>query len=298
MGKVGLILEGGGQRGIYTAGILDYLMDAGIRIGYVIGVSAGAACATAYLSGQKGRNYNVFISSAGKRKYLSLLNYFTQGSVFGLKYVFDELPNKTIPLDYESADRAGMEFWVVSTDCRTGRPHYKKVDNLKNCMRYLMASSAIPLVSRMYRLDGELLLDGGASDSIPIKKSISDGNDKNIVVLTKNAGYRLKEPSWTSRFLANLLYHKHPAFRDVLLERHRDYNASLDLTLRLEREGKALVLRPSKPLAVGKFEKNRETLIGLYQNGYEDAKEIAPRIMNFLKDASNAQIPGTKNMVK
>ena len=290
MSKVGLILEGGGQRGIYTAGVLDYLIDSGIRIGYVIGVSAGAACATAYLSGQKGRNYNVFISSAGKRRYLGLLNYFSQGSVFGLKYVFDELPNKTLPLDYESADRSGMDFWVVVTDCKTGRPYYKKVDNLKNSMPYLMASSAIPMVSKIFRLDGELFLDGGASDSIPIQKSILDGNDKHIVILTKNAGYRLKEPSSGGRFFTKLLYRKYPALIGSLLQRHKDYNDSLYLTLQLESEGKALVLRPSKPLTVGKFEKNKENLIALYQNGYDDAREMAPRIQDFLKGASNVRI--------
>lgn len=290
MNNIGLVLEGGGQRGIYTAGVLDVLLHFRLRVGYVIGVSAGAACATAYLSGQKGRNYNVFIGSAGKKKYLSLRNYFTQGSLFGLKYVFDELPNGSLPLDYAAADRSGIDFTVVMTDCKTGRPAYQKIAGLKSGMEYLMASSAIPLVSRMFRLKGEPYLDGGVSDSIPIEKSIRDGNGKNIVVLTKNKGYRLKEPSAASRVLIRFFYHKYPKLKEALLRRHEVYNKSLSLVEKLESEGKALVLRPSRPIAVGKFEKNREKLINLYNNGVEDARAMADEILSFAGGACNVCI--------
>lgn len=287
MGKTGLVLEGGGQRGIYTAGVLDYLLEAGIRVGYVIGVSAGAACATAYLSGQKGRNYNVFIGSAGKKRYLSAGNYFSQGSVFGLKYVFDELPNGALPLDFEAADRSGIEFTVVATDCRTGLPFYKKIDRMREGMEYLMASSAVPLVSRIFRLHGEKLLDGGASDSIPVEKSIADGNEKNIIVLTKSEGYSLREPTRASRLLTSLMYGRYPAFKASLLTRHESYNKSLALVERLEREGKALLLRPSRPMPVGKFEKDRDRLIALYDTGYEDARSRDAEIRNFIAGAGN-----------
>ncbi len=285
MSKVGLVLEGGGQKGVYTAGVLDCLMDAGIRIGYVIGVSAGAACATAYLSGQRGRNYNVYISSAGKRVYLSLLNYFTQGSVFGVKYVYDTLPNGQIPLDFETADASGIEYWVVATDCRTGKPFYKKVENLKSSLRYLMASSAIPLVSRMFRVEGNLLLDGCASDSIPIEKSIADGNDKNIIVLTKNSGYQMAPPSSVSRFLTNITYAGYQQLKEAVLCRHASYNACMERVAELEEQGRAIVLRPSKPLQVGRFEKDKDKLIDLYHNGYQDAERILPQIKTFILGA-------------
>ncbi len=290
MNNIGLVLEGGGQRGIYTAGVLDALLDLGLRIGYVIGVSAGAACATAYLSGQKGRNYNVFIGSAGKKKYLSLRNYFTQGSVFGLRYVFDELPNGPLPLDYTAADHSGIRFTVVMTDCKTGRPVYQKIDSLRDGMEYLMASSAIPLVSRMFRHGGEIYLDGGASDSIPIEKSIRDGNDRNIIVLTKNAGYRLKETSAMSRAFIRLLYHKYPKLKESLLKRHETYNQSLLLVEKLESEGKALVLRPSRPISVSRYGKSRESLIDLYNNGLEDAYAMADEILFFTGGAENVRI--------
>ncbi len=292
MSKIGLVLEGGGQRGIYTAGVLDALLEAGVRIGYVVGVSAGAACATAYLSSQKGRNYKVFIGSAGKKRYLGLKNYFTQGSVFGLKYVFDELPNGALPLDYEAADRSGIEFWVVATDCRTGRPYYKKIKRMRDGMKYLMASSAIPLVSRIFRHEGEKLLDGGASDSIPIQKSISDGNDKNIVVLTKSAGYSLKPPSPSSRFFTRLLYGRYPGLKEGLLTRYVTYNESLAQTERLAREGRALVLRPTRPIEMGKFEKDTDKLIALYENGLSDARSRMKEIMEFVSDGQNVRIEG------
>ncbi|MEI6101763.1 MAG: patatin family protein [Eubacteriales bacterium] len=290
MSKVGLVLEGGGQKGIYTAGVLDCLLDAGIHIGYVIGVSAGAACATAYISGQRGRNYTVYISSAGKRKYLSLMNYFSQGSVFGVKYVYDTLPNGTIPLDYNAADSSGIEYWVVATDCRTGLPFYKRIVNLRNNMRYLMASSAIPLVSRIFKVEGNLLLDGCASDSIPIEKSIADGNDKNIVILTKNKEYRLAEPTPSNRMLTKIAYGRYPGLMNSVLNRHNCYNACLDRLQELETQGKALLVRPTKPFAVSQFEKNKENLISLYNNGYEDATNCLPNIIDFIKDASNAEI--------
>lgn len=290
MSRVGLVLEGGGQKGIYTAGVLDCLLDAGIRIGYVIGVSAGAACATAYLSGQRGRNYNVYISSAGKRVYLSPLNYFTQGSVFGVKYVYDTLPNGELPLDFEAADASGIEYWVVATDCRTGKPFYKKVENLKSSLRYLMASSAIPLVSRIFRVEGNLLLDGCASDSIPIEKSIADGNDKNIIVLTKNRGYRLKAPSSASSLLTKITYARYPELKDSILGRHTSYNACLQQIETLEREGRVLVLQPTKPIQVSRYEKDKGKLISLYNNGYEDAQNSLSQIKGFIQGAEGVQI--------
>lgn len=290
MSKVGLVLEGGGQKGIYTAGVLDCLLDAGIRIGYVIGVSAGAACATAYLSGQRGRNYNVYISSAGKRNYLSFFNYFTQGSVFGVKYVYDTLPNGAIPLDFEAADASGIEYWVVATDCRTGKPFYKKIENLKCSLRYLMASSAIPLVSRIFRVDGNLLLDGCASDSIPIDKSIADGNDKNIVVLTKNRGYQLKAPSAATRLLTSITYAGYPHLRQSVLDRHKSYNACIKRIEELEEQGRALVLGPTKPVRVSRYEKEKSELISLYNNGYDDAKERLSEIKAFVRGAEGVQV--------
>lgn len=290
MEKVGLVLEGGGMRGSYTAGVLDAFLNMGIHLKDIIGVSAGAANAISYISGQYGRNKEIYRRFAPDNKYLSLKNLFKTGSVFGMHYVFYEVTRNLLPFNYQAFNASDKKLTIVATNVRDGKPFYRVIGNLDddNEMKYLCASAAIPMASTIVRVDGHKLMDGGASNSIPIEYSVSKGNTKNVVVVTRNRGYRANKS-----VLSNFAFIRYPRYRNfahTVANRFDYYNKSLDILEQLESSGEAIVLYPSRPIKAVRFEKNPDVLLETYQNGYEDAIAIQDILYSFLKGSANVDI--------
>ena len=283
MNKVGLVLEGGGMRGVYTAGVLDYLMKKSIEIPYIIGVSAGACHGSGYVSKQIGRGKKITIDYIDDKRYLSIKNYLKEKSVFGMNFIFNEIPKKLEPYDLKAFDNFKGCFKVVTTDCNTGTAFYIDCKNTSNVFDALRASSSLPLFSPIVKYEGKDLMDGAVIDSIPAKKALEDGCEKLIIVLTRNEGFKMK-PLIKIKPLIKLKYRKYPKYIKSILTRYIRYNQTLKLIEELEVQGKAFVIRPSKTLEVGRFEKNKKRLETLYIQGYEDTKRILNKLEQFLKD--------------
>ena len=280
MKNVGLVLEGGGMRGLYTCGVLECFMENDLYFNYVIGVSAGACNAASYISRQLGRNEKVIIGFIKDWRYMSVRNLILSKSYFGMDFIFDEIPNKHVPFDFETFYKSPGVFLVGTTDCQSGKPMYLNKDDLGEQFQALRASASLPMLSPIVNYKGFELLDGGISDSIPIKKSITDGNTKNIIVLTRNKGYR-KNPGKFNALL-KLKYKNYPLLIETMLDRYKNYNKTLDYIERLENENKALVIRPSKELEVGRLERDPKKLYELLHSGYDDAANSYEKIMGFI----------------
>jgi predicted patatin/cPLA2 family phospholipase len=278
--NIGLVLEGGGMRGLYTCGVLECFMKNNLYFKYVIGVSAGACNAVSYISKQPGRNEKVIINYVKDWRYMSLRNLIKSKSYFGMDFIFDEIPNKHVSFDYEAFRNSPCNFLVGATDCETGKPIYLKKGEIGEKFQALRASASLPMLSPIVNYKGYKLLDGGISDSIPITKSIQDGNSKNIIVLTRNKGYRKKPGKFTG--LIKFAYKKYPHLIETMLNRYNVYNQTLDYIEQLEKAGKALIIRPSKALDVGRLEKDPKKLYSLLQNGYVDTETTYNKILNFV----------------
>ena len=276
----GLVLEGGGMRGLYTCGVLEFFMEKDLDFKYIIGVSAGACNAASYISKQKGRNIQVNIGFLDDWRYMSLRNFLHEKSFFGMDFIFNEIPNKLVPFDYETFRNSPCEFLVGATDCRTGKTVYFNKNDLGEGLDALRASSSLPFLSPIVRFKGYELLDGGIADSIPIAKSMEDGNDKNIVVLTRNKGYR-KSPVRFGKII-KLKYRNYPFLIEAILNRYRKYNETLEAIEKLEGKGKAMIIRPSVKMKVDRLERNPARLRELFKNGYKDARNSYERIQAFI----------------
>ncbi|MDP4163254.1 MAG: patatin family protein [Bacillota bacterium] len=276
--QTGLVLEGGGMRGVYTAGVLEYFLEHDISFPYVIGVSAGACNAASYLSRQKGRNKRVTIEYAADPRYLSWKNYFKNKQFFGMDFIFDEIPSKLVPYNYDEFHRNSTEFVVGTTDCLTGEPiYFNRKKYGQDILTVLRASSSLPFIAPEIHFQERILLDGGISDPIPIKKAQSDGYQKNIVILTRNEEYR-KKPS-KFHFLLNRKYPAYTGLQQAMKSRYQIYNETLSFLDREKEDGNVFIIRPTTPLKVGRMERDPKKLEALYNQGYEDAA----RAFNALK---------------
>ena len=276
----GLVLEGGGMRGVYTAGVLDYFQEMGALFETVYGVSAGAVQGCSYLSGQKGRGYACAVDYLDDWRYMSPWIFLLTGDLFGVKMCYDTIPNKLYPFDLEAFQKNPSNLYAVMTDVKTGAPVYRLVKDMDMGLMALRASASLPLVSRMVKVDGRKMLDGGIADSIPLEKAMADGYAKNVVVLTQHKEYRKKTSGMGG--VARIRYPMHKALRRRMEERHVRYNVQLELVERMEAEKKAFVIRPKNPVGFARIEKDRAKLKALYIQGYEDGKEVYPRLLDFL----------------
>lgn len=282
LNQVGLVLEGGGMRGVYTAGVLEYFLEQQIFFPYVIGVSAGACNAASYLSKQKGRNKTVTIKYASDPRYISWKNYFRNRQFFGMDFIFDEIPNKHVPYHYDVFYNSPSEFVVGTTDCSTGEPvYFNKQDYGKDLLTVLRASSSLPFIAPEISYQDKILLDGGISDPIPIKKAQQDGFSKNIVILTRNEGYE-KKPS-KFHFLVDRKYPDYKGLQKALRNRYQIYNETMSYLEKEEKEGNTFIIRPTMSLKVGRMERNPDRLEELYNQGYEDAKKSFVNINKWIK---------------
>ncbi len=278
--KTGLVLEGGGMRGMYTIGVLDRFLNADIAFGYVIGVSAGACNGVSYVARQKGRNYRVNTRHILDKRYISLSNLIRERSLFGMNFLFDTVPNTLEPFDYETFLTSPTEFVVGVTDVHLGRPDYFTKEALDHDTTALCASSSIPGFSPMVSFRGKQYLDGGTADPIPFKKALADGCDRLVVVLTRDRAYR-KAPERLRPFYRTL-YRQYPALIELLDRRYLIYNRTLEDLHALEQAGRALVLSPGQPLEIGRFEKDPRRLSAAAQLGYHDAVAAEQKIKAFL----------------
>lgn len=274
----GLILEGGGMRGVYTAGVLDCLMDHHLQFRQVYGVSAGACHACSYLSGQRGRAVRTVIDYAGERRYASWYNLVTTGEFFGAEFIYELIPNRLIPFAYQTFSQSPMTLYATLTSCRTGLPVYRQVRDMHRDIEVIRASSSLPFLAQPVFLQGEPYLDGGIADSIPLARAIADGNKKNLVVLTQHCGYR-KKPSRFSE-AARIAYRRYPRLVESLASRHLRYNQALELVAQQEAEGNAIVIQPRQPVEISRLEKDKDKLRELYQQGYADAKEKLEQMLS------------------
>ena len=268
---VGLVLEGGGMRTTYTGGALDAFMDAGIDLGYVIGVSAGANAGSHYVAGQRERSHRTFVDLVADPRYAGWRNVLRERSWFGMDFIFRTLPDELAPFDYEGFRASPRTLVAAVTDCATGAARYYPqhgCDPRWYVQTLLRASCSLPVVSPPVMVQGRPCVDGGLSDSIPILRSVEDGNPRNVVVLTRNAGYRKPPPRY--RALSRVLLARYPAVYAAMRRRHVVYNASLDTAASMERAGSAFVLRPGRPLVVGRMERDLARLEALYRQGYDE----------------------------
>lgn len=285
--SAGLVLEGGGMRGIYTAGVLDYLMDQGLWFKSIYGVSAGACHGVSYVSRQRGRAARTVLEHVHTRAYGSLSNLARTGNYFGVQYIYYDLPDKLVPFDYDAYRQSGMALRPVVFNCKTGQAEYPIARDMRTDMPWILASSSLPLMSRMVEIGGMPYLDGGILDSIPIGQSIAEGHPLNLVVLTQHKGYE-KKPSRTTG-LVRAGYRRYPRLTDALQRRHVCYNTQLAQVYAEEAEGRAVVIQPSTPVDIRRLEKDRARLRALYEQGYSDAAQAAGQLEGLVRAAQNGQ---------
>lgn len=268
----GLILEGGGMRGVFTCGVLDNFMDRGIRFPYTIGVSAGACNGLSYMSGQRGRGKFSNIDLLEKYHYIGIKQLLTKGNIMDFDLLFHTFPEKIIPYDYARYAQIEERYEMVTTSCLTGRAcYYEEKRDPVRIIDIVKASSSLPFVCPIAYVDGEPMLDGGIADSIPILRAKELGYDNNVVVLTRNKGYR-KPDKPTS--IPPFFYRKYPALKAAIRHRNALYNEQISLVERLESEGKLLVIRPEKPIEVDRMERDTRKLLNLYEEGYNVASRV------------------------
>ncbi|MBQ8282013.1 MAG: patatin family protein [Paraprevotella sp.] len=275
--KTGLVLEGGGMRGVFTCGVLDWMMDHHLEFPYAIGVSAGACNLLSYISRQRGRAKFSNIDLLEKYKYIGFKYLLTQRSIFDTKLLYEDFPKRLIPFDFATYRANPCVAEMVTTNCVTGRACYlEEKDDFQRMMQIVKASSSLPYVSPIVEVDGQPMLDGGIVDSIPVERAMSLGFEQNVVVLTRNKGYRKTESDVR---IPNIIYRKYPRLRVALSHRCECYNKQLELVERLEEESKVIVIRPLTPVKVDRLEKNSERLTALYEEGYACAEQVLTPLM-------------------
>lgn len=268
----GLVLEGGGMRGVFTCGVLDSFMDRGIRFPYVIGVSAGACNGLSYMSGQRGRARFSNIEMLEKYHYIGLKYLWTKHNIMDFDLLFHEFPEHIVPYDYQAYFDNPARYVMVTTNCLTGEACYWEEKHSKErVVDIARASSSLPFVCPITWVDGIPMLDGGIVDSIPLAHALADGCTKAVVVLTRNYGYRKKIQGTR---VPSFIYRKYPLLRQAINRRSVVYNEQLALAEQLETEGKAVVIRPQQPVQVDRIERDVNKLKELYDEGYRCGMEL------------------------
>lgn len=277
--SVGLVLEGGGLRGLYSVGVLDIFMDNDIKVDGIIGVSAGALFGVNYPSKQRGRGLRYNLRFAKDPRYMSFRSLIKTGNIVGKEFAYYEVPFKLDVFDEETFEKSGVDFYAVVTNVETGKPEYIKVDNLREQMEVFRATSSMPIVSKIVEVDGKKYLDGGCSDSIPVKKCIEMGYDKVVVVLTRPLDYRKKDENGA---LNALWYRKYPEFVKTLNNRPKDYNNTVEEIIELEKQGKIFVIRPSMTVPIKRIEHDPVVMQRMYDLGVEDSKKQMKALKTYL----------------
>lgn len=279
--KVGLLLEGGGLRGLYTAGVLDVLMENNIEVDGIVGVSAGALFGMNYKSKQVGRVLRYNKKYARNKNYMGFYSLITTGNIMNEDFCFNKIINELDPVDFDTFRNSKVEFYATVTNMETGKAEYIKIKDFdnKNNIEYLRASGSMPYVSKPVVIDNNKYLDGGIADSIPIEKIMNMGYDKVIVVLTRPIDYRKKKGNC---LIPKIVYRKYPRLVETISNRYKIYNKQLEKVLELEKGEKIFVLRPSRLVNIKRIEKNIDKIQEMYELGTKDCKNKMSMLKKYI----------------
>lgn len=279
--KIGLVLEGGGHRGIYTAGILDVFAQNNISFDGIMGVSAGCIHGVSFLSGQIGRSVRYTTRFCNNPSYMSFKSLIKTGDFFNVDFCYYKLPETLDPFDNDAFDKNPTPFYAVCSDVKTGKAVYHKCDSVRGeKIKWIQASASMPLAAKIVKIDEGEFLDGGITDSIPIKKMQELGYSKNIVILTQEAGYRKKPNSLLP--LIKRVYKKYPELINAIQNRHIIYNQQLDYLEEQEKLGNVIIIRPSQKPQAGRIEKDKKKILSTYNLGRNDAEKLLETVKNFI----------------
>ena len=276
---IGLVLEGGAMRGVYTAGVLDVLLDHDIKADGIIGVSAGVLFGVNYLSKQRGRAIRYNKKYVNDKRYMGITSLLKTGNIINKEFAYYEVPFKLDIFDEEAYEKSDTDFYATVTNIETGKPEYIKITNVFRQMEVLRATSAMPFVSQTVTLNHKQYLDGGISDSIPIDQCRNMGYDKIIVILTRPLDYRKKK---SNTWITKLRYSQYPNLVQAINTRYQNYNSSLETILDLENKKEIFVFRPSKLINIKRIEKDPEKLQEMYDLGVEDCKNRIHNLKTYL----------------
>lgn len=279
--KTGLVLEGGGLRGMFTSGVIDALLEEGITFDGMIGVSAGALFGCNFKSKQKGRALRYNIQLKKDPRYMGFRSLIKTGDIVGAEFSYHVVPFDIDPFDGDTFRANPMDFWLVATDITTGDPVYHQMKEFTHEeLEWMRASASMPAVSRPVEIDGQLLLDGGMVDAIPLKAFQEKGYERNIVVLTQPAGYYKKKTklAWIIRRLTR----KYPMVGDIMAKRHEMYNRELEYIAQQAQIGNTLLIYPESPLNIGRTELNEKKMRNIHRQGYDITQSMMQQIKDFL----------------
>ena len=279
MEKSGLVVEGGGMRGIYAAGVLDVMMEQGFTFDGVIGVSAGAIHGGTMVAGQRGRSIRYYKKYCRDKRFMSVRSWIKTGEIVVRDFCYRELPEVLDPFDYEAYEQSATRFYATCSNVETGRPEYLEVTDMHQQIDIIRASASLPCVSHIVHVEGKKLLDGGCTDSIPVKAFREMGYTRTVVILTRDETY-CKKP--TNVFLAKLIYRKYPRFIQALKNRHQVYNQTREELGRMEREGTVFVIRPSEVLQIGRMCHDPEKIQETYEIGRRDMDALTGSLRDWL----------------
>ena len=277
--KTALVLEGGGMRGLYTCGVLDYFMDMNIHFDAVIGVSAGACHACSYVSNQRGRALRTATQWIQDSRYMSLKSLVQTGDLFNAQFVYYDIPNRYDPYDYQAFNQSHTKLYATCTDCYTGKPLYFPIAHMQEDIEFIRASASLPLVANMVNYHGYTMLDGGIADSIPFEHMMEKGYDKIVVVLTRCKGYQKEANALMP--LIRKRYKEYPELIKACENRHIHYNQQLQTLDTLEKKNQVFCIYPSE-IHVGRLEKDPKKLKELYHTGYTDIQKQKDALLAYL----------------
>ncbi|GAB3044557.1 patatin-like phospholipase family protein [Virgibacillus ainsalahensis] len=278
--NIGLILEGGGMRGAYTSGVLDFFHDEGIDFPLVTSASSAAIIGSSYIAKQRGRNYEILMEMGKNHKSISFERMIREKELFSMDFIFDKIPNELVPFDYESFSKAASKFIIGTTDLNTGSTVYHdSYGSKEDLLSIIRASCSLPILAPSISYKGNNLMDGGIGEAIPIKPSIDRGYRRHVVILSRNRGYIKKATKLN--WLYKRVFKKHPEFAKLLKDRHILYNRTIKTLLEMEKRGEVFLIQPEEPLKVSRIEKSSEKLDQLYIQGYTEAKEKSWALQQF-----------------
>lgn len=283
MSKVGLVLEGGAMRGMYTAGVLDTFMDNNINIDGIVGVSAGALFGVNYFSNQKGRVIRYSKRFCKDLRYMSMLSLLFTGNIVNKNFAYYKVTKKFDLFDNDEFIRNNTGYYAVVTNVETGMPEYIRIDDCLKDLEILRASSALPMASKIINVDGKKYLDGGISDAIPIDKCLDLGYDKVIVILTRDLDYRKESLSLKTINRLKKKFKKYPKLVDIMVNRYKNYNDTIEKIIRLEKEGKIFVIRPTLEININLIERDKNKLQEVYDLGVSDCDKQINKLNKYLK---------------